>query len=153
MATFDDPVNAARLAVLEMRQKILAGENWSEVVIEMELKNLADALAAEMARRDDTSTTRSVLAAALGMPVGEVLHYAVVVRRPGFGLAHRFCGMPGDAVELHGEAVRSLVEYGGPMEEAKRAAGGSPCSIRRTSLGTTSIGGHDGARRHVGPRR
>jgi len=51
-------VNAARLAVLDMRQKILAGENWSEVVIEMELKKLADALAAVLARRDGTDTTR-----------------------------------------------------------------------------------------------
>jgi len=131
--TYDDPVNAARLAVLDMRQKILAGENWSEDVIAMELKNLADALAAEMARRDHTDTTRTVLASTLGMPVEEVLHYAVVVRRPGFGLAHRFCGMPGDAIELHGEATRSLVELGGPMEEAKRAAGCRPCQIRRTS--------------------
>ena len=74
-----------------------------------------------------TEDTRAVLADLLGMPVGDVLHYAVVVHVPGGMLAHRFCGMPRDGIMLHGAAVQSLAWGQVDMEASKLAAGCTAC--------------------------
>ena len=76
---------------------------------------------------DCTDGTRQALADLLGMPVEIVLHYAVVVRTPGAMLAHRFCGMPANAIALHANAVQSLAVSQADFEMAKLAAGCTAC--------------------------
>ena len=78
----------------------------------------------------NTDVTRQRLAALLGVPAGQVLHYAVVVRAPGGGLLQRFCGMPGNAVQLHAEAIHTLIEHQADFEVAKLAAGCTACGDR-----------------------
>jgi hypothetical protein len=74
-----------------------------------------------------TEGTRVALADLLGMPVDDVLHYAVVVHHRGGMLAHRFCGMPRDGIMLHAAAVQSLAWGQVDLEAAKLAAGCTAC--------------------------
>jgi hypothetical protein len=74
-----------------------------------------------------TDETRAALAPLIGVPAGDVLHYAIVVRLPGGVLAHRFCGMPTDGIRQHADAIQSLAANQADIEASKLAAGCHAC--------------------------
>lgn len=70
---------------------------------------------------------REMLAGVLDMPAEEVLHYAIVVIRPGQQLAHAFCGLTANGAILHAAAIQSILANQADIEAAKLTAGATAC--------------------------
>ena len=75
----------------------------------------------------NTDDTRAVLAGLIGVPVEDVLHFAIIVRCRQNCMSHQFCGLPDDAIALHAMAIQSLAVSHADFELAKLAAGCTAC--------------------------